>query len=174
MEPSEEIVMAWLNQKGFFTINNYKIGGSELDLLALNPLENRKWHVEVSVSVQPVGGWARQSDPLKDVAFDVLGSQRYEERLERAFTRKFVGKAGQIESKIREIFGGPYDRYLVVGKLDPRYDPPEDFVRVWKKNGVEVRFFADIIKEIQITDATYRDLGRRYIQLIEVFRHGTE
>jgi len=171
LEPSEEIVTAWLNQEGFFTLNNYKIGRSELDLLAFNHLENKKWHVEMSVSVRPVGGWARQEDSLRDHAYSVLGKEQYEERIGNVFRKKFVGDKGRIENKVKEIFGGSYDKYLIVGKLDPKYDPEDVFVQAWKKNDVRVKFFGEIIKEIKITLQSYRDLGRRYMQLIEIFRH---
>lgn len=174
MEASEEIVTAWLNQEGFFTLNNYKVGGNELDLLAFNPLENKKWHIEMSVSVLPIGGWARHGDPLKEVTFEALGPQKYEERIEKRFRSKFIGENGRIESKVREIFGGDYERYLVVGKLSPAYDPRDSFIQAWKKHGVEVKFFRDIIRQIKITTVSYRDLGRRYIQLIETFRYGPE
>jgi hypothetical protein len=57
MEPSEELVTIWLNQNGFFTLNNWKVGGQEIDLLAWNPKTNKKQHYEIQVSVNPVGSF---------------------------------------------------------------------------------------------------------------------
>ena len=53
----EEIVEYWLNTKGFFCMRGIKHGNSEIDFLAIRPNKEgiECWHVEVTVSFNPVG-----------------------------------------------------------------------------------------------------------------------
>jgi hypothetical protein len=53
----EELVVRWLNQRGFFTMREIKCGIDGIDLLAIK-LDNGKitaWHVEVQIIYRPVG-----------------------------------------------------------------------------------------------------------------------
>jgi len=171
MRPAEEIVTAWLNQNGFFTMNNYRLGWHEMDILACHPTKGKRLHVEVQVSVRNVGGWWTKDDPYKGIPFEKLSLQQYEQRIERIFRKKFIGRKGEIEERIKEIFGGPYERCFVVGELHPEYDPDGSFVEAWKKQSVEVKWFREIIREIAISRESYGDRARQYMQLIEFFRH---
>jgi hypothetical protein len=53
----EQLVEEWLNRQSFFTMRGVKSGLSEIDLLAVRHKANEKecWHVEVQVSLRPVG-----------------------------------------------------------------------------------------------------------------------
>jgi len=171
MRPSEEIVTAWLNQNGFFTMNNYRLGRHEIDILACHPSKGKNLHVEVQVSVRNVGGWWTRDDPNRGKTFEELTLPQYEERIGRKFRKKFIGEKGEIENKIKEIFGKPYDRCFVVGELHPKYDPENSFVKAWKKYDVEVKRFKEIAQEIDISRDSYGDRARQYMQLIDLFRH---
>lgn len=54
---AESLVEEWLNRKGFFTIRGLKHGVGEMDILAIKPEDGSVigWHVEVQVSVRPIG-----------------------------------------------------------------------------------------------------------------------
>lgn len=55
---AETLVEEWLNRRGFFTIRGVKEGISEMDLLAVKPLDGagvKALHVEVQTSFRPIG-----------------------------------------------------------------------------------------------------------------------
>lgn len=162
MEPSEELVTIWLNQNGFFTLNNWKVGGQEIDLLAWNPKTNKKQHYEIQVSVNPVGlffGGAK-----------ITTAPPLSQRVKTYFESKFEGKNKRIATKVTEIFGtAKYEKVLVVGLLNETYDPYKRFRQEFRKHGVKVIDFKKIIKELNIKRTRYMD-ARRYIQLERCFR----
>ena len=54
----EEVVSNWLFSKGYFVINNLKIGVNEIDLLVVKVKDgiiSEKIHVEVQCSSNPIG-----------------------------------------------------------------------------------------------------------------------
>jgi len=162
LEPSEEIVVAWLNQKGFFTLNNYKVGNKEIDVLAFKPRTGEKTHVEIGVSVNPVppfGGIRKisKAPPLK-------------ERVKNYFEKKFQGTNDRTTKAVKEIFGTPdYQKMLVVGLLNPKYDTLEGLQQEFEKHHVKVVDFREVMKEIKITRTRYTD-AREYIKLARFFK----
>lgn len=161
VEASEELVMAWLNQKGFFTLNNYRVGNKEIDLLALNPINNDKIHVEISVSVNPVGphfGGAK-----------IGQAPSLDQRVEKYVEKKFRGTKGRTMRRVEEIFGTKnYRKMLIIGLLNPKYDQPNRFKREFAKHNVEVINFSEVMKGLTILKTRYTD-ARRYIQLERTF-----
>ncbi len=72
---AEALVEEWLNRSGYFTIRGVKVGNSEIDLLAVSPNESDGLHVEVSVSIRPMGyiggGSSAKARPLEEVEADI-------------------------------------------------------------------------------------------------------
>lgn len=161
LEPSEELVIAWLNQKGFFTLNNYRVGNKEIDLLALKPKTDERVHVEVSVSVNPVapfGGIRKisQAPPLN-------------QRVKKYVEKKFKGTKDRTAKAVREIFGSAdYQKMLIIG-LNENYDTLEDLQQEFAIYNVKVVHFREVMKDLNITRKRYTD-ARRYIQLERIFR----
>src|SRR5215207_1601828 len=55
---AETLVEEWLNRRGYFTIRGVREGVSEIDLLAVKPLDGtavEALHVEVQTSFRPIG-----------------------------------------------------------------------------------------------------------------------
>ncbi len=57
----ETIVQEWLNRRGYFTIRSLKKGRTECDLLAVSLQNSDAVHVEVNVSINPIG-WIGKRD----------------------------------------------------------------------------------------------------------------
>jgi hypothetical protein len=93
MEPEVHIIERYFQEKEHcLTMSNIKCGRKEIDLLAINPRKNKKYHVEASVHTT-------QGFALKNI--DSLRKEKFEVPI--------------IKEKIHEIFGeGEYIRMLVV------------------------------------------------------------
>jgi len=166
MDPAEEIVTAWLNEKGFFTLNNYRVGLNEIDILTINPRTDEKFHIEMHIPIKPLGA-LRARGPIK------YANASLQARVEEIVNKKFLGKNNKIRKAIEHIFGTRnYKDIFILGKLHPS-DPKNAVIREFAKYRIKVFFFADILKEIkdklQEGEKVYMSTARRYIQLIESF-----
>ena len=139
MDVNEEIIKEWLHLcKGQFTIENitFKVYGkkggsnySNIDLLAVDKNGiyydyEIKWRSVYSLSV---------TDKETPKAF--INQLKRKERIE--LIKKLIGK-----KKYKKVF---VTTYTLFGKsLKKR----EDFIRLFKKEGIEVLFFEDIISEL--------------------------
>jgi hypothetical protein len=156
MEPAEAIVNAWLQMKGYFTMNNIRVANGrpgakpEIDILAVKlnssgkGIEDRM-HVEVTVSVNQFGTW---------------GERGTEELLQNKFMNK------DRVACIKNFFGADYKKLLVLG--DVSYDEVSEFV---KAKGIECYKFSQVIYELKESMAgkSYGDDTRRLLGL--VFKH---
>ena len=142
--PQEEIVRVWLEEKGFFTMTNIKVGAREIDLLAVNPITGEKIHVESHVSVKPVGR-------IRDRGHLRYSKLPLSERIKYIVDKKFKGKVGE---RVKEIFGtDDYNCLHVCGKINK--DDPDEVSKEFEKNGVKAEFFETILKElIEILNST--------------------
>jgi len=97
MEPEVHIIERYFQEiKNCLTMSNIKCGRNEIDLLAINPRKNKRYHVEASVHTT-------QSFALKHV--DSLRKKKFEVPI--------------IKEKIHKIFGeGEYIRMLIVWYAD--------------------------------------------------------
>ncbi len=93
VNPAEDIVNVWLQDKGYFTQQNIvvpKKGGSrgkEIDILAINPQGDKIW-VEVTVSPRPRKQLAReQVDKIVELAKNKFHREK-EERVRNIFRSK--------------------------------------------------------------------------------------
>lgn len=90
MDPAEEIVSLWLKQRGFFIMNEVKVGyrGKEIDFLAFDPKDGRRVHVEVHASVRPLaplrpwgpakyGKWIQLKGSLKSTVWKSSSLRTY-------------------------------------------------------------------------------------------------
>ena len=169
MDPAEEVVSLWLQQKGFFVRYNVDVGyrGKEIDFLAVDASCGRRVHVEVHVSVNPLG-------PLRPWSPARYGKMPLEDRVRYYYLDKFVGSVRKdtgelvnrcVEEKVREVFGsGDYERWLVLGELHRR-DSKDRLVEEFGRHGVKVFFLRDVLKEIRIRGIARKRTGR-FIQLM--------
>lgn len=169
MDPAEEIVSLWLQQKGFFIRHNVPVGyrGKEIDFLAVNIEEGRRVHVEVAVSVRPLG-------PLRPWSPAKYGEMPLEERVRLYYLKKFVGAikepTGELinrcieEAAKRILLTSEYEKWLVLGELHKK-DSEDELKQEFAKHGVNVIFFKDVLKEIQIKGIAKYHTGR-FLQLL--------
>ncbi|MHA1834615.1 MAG: hypothetical protein ACTSV7_11590 [Candidatus Baldrarchaeia archaeon] len=169
MDPAEEIVSLWLQQKGFFIRHNVKVGyrGKEIDFLAVNIENDKRVHVEVHASVFPLG-------PLRPWSPAKYGRMPVEDRVKYYYLDKFVGPTKEgtgelvnrcIEETVKRILKTDnYEKWLVLGALH-KMDSEDQLKKEFDKHGVKVFFLKDILKEIQI-EGTARDRTGRFIQLL--------
>jgi hypothetical protein len=166
MDPAEQIVTLWLYQQGYFTMNEIKAShGKEIDILAMHPQTGHKRHVEVTVSIIPVGELRAQS-PAR-----CSGSPR-NERIRDFYRKKFVGKNSCVERKVKEYFEtAEYEKILVVGNLGK--DNPIEVEEELRKYRVKMVLLEDILKQVvekmKKEKKVYMDSNGRYIQILSTF-----
>ena len=175
MNPAEEITKYWLQQEGFFTMDNVSVGfqRKEIDILAFHPLTGEHLHVEVKVSVrpaQPIRGWGPSSfgsEPLKDRVRDYCNNKFV--GIVNKKTRK-VSEQRRIERKAESLLGTrEYKKMLVLGKL--KGDSPDEITDAFAANEVEVVFFERVICELHDAMVDVQQNGaRKYVQLIKKFQ----
>lgn len=88
MDPAEEIVNAYLQSDGYFTITSTRVGQKELDILGIHPLRNHGLHAEVHVSLSPAGR-LRPWGPLK------FGELPLTWRVKALCNNKFIGTSSK-------------------------------------------------------------------------------
>lgn len=101
MNPAEEIVKFWLQEKGYFVQSSVKIGRKEIDILAINQLnpKDRK-HIEVSVSIRMVD--TKETPQTKALHYK---ENKFEDpRVQEEIYKRFGDKT-------------PYSKELVVGDI---------------------------------------------------------
>ena len=150
-------------------MSNVKVGyrGKEIDFLAVNPVTNRRVHVEVHASVFPLA-------PLRAWRSAKFGKEPINERMRHYYNNKFIGatKEGSgkllnrcVEYRAAEKLGSKdYERWLVLGKLHKR-DSEDEIKKEFTKLGGEVFFVKDILKNIQFKGAARESTGR-FLQLL--------
>ena len=154
--PAEELVTAWLQERGYFTMNNKKVPrkgggmGAEIDILATNRKKNI-W-VEVSVSTNP------RCNYLKETRFkSTVGHYASN------FRRK------DKNQKVRSYFGKNYEKWLVYGKLALTVTEKDKFEKALLKKGVKAIQFGKIFGELRSLRGYRLDTARGYMNLFEAF-----
>ena len=133
MNPAEEIVKFWLQNKGYFIQSSIGLPkGKEIDILAINR-KGDKLHVEVSVSINSVNSRTPKALALEEC------------------NKKFKAVESSVESRLGKGFKKIYVRGRInQGKKDIR----EEYAKECKKYGVEVLRFEDILKEVSTNLST--------------------
>lgn len=158
MEPEVHIVERYMQlvEKCFTMTNIMLEGGKEIDLLAFNPINNEKYHVEVRVAT---GRGFR----LRLVDTHTKSGRKHRRGLDTLNEIKFAHST--VVNAVKEIFGGgEYRKVLVVWDVeDSRVT--EQAKSLYK---IEIWKISDIIGELmrEVKTKPYRNDVLRTIQLI--------
>lgn len=160
MDLIESIVASWFNAKGYFVIQNLKVGVYEVDLLAIKLNEFQKIedavHVEIQCSSNPIG-YIGGSTSAKKRSFDEIeqGVMAYiEKKFEHPKTKKVIAS----------IFGQSYRRLFVCGNLKD-----ETTIEFFKKHDVEVVRVWEIFDDVKKHNEKFETGSwNRYHQLLHL------
>lgn len=155
-DPAEDIVNVWLNQNGYFTIRNIKVGRKEIDLLGIDK-DGKAVHVEVTISIDPA---------TKSIEKEVKQAQDF-------YTKKFDTK---IEKKIEELLGHKnYEKWVILGetkKIKGMSDEEniEYWRKVWKNDDKinQVHFMDEVLKKIKF-EVVPLDYASKFIRMLRKF-----
>jgi len=132
-------------------------GGKEIDLLAVNPINNAKWHVEARVST---------TMPLRMKASYTKSDRCHKNGLDYFQKEKFEHKA--VKEKIRELFGTTkLNKWLVVYTTEMGNDPSW-IQTAYNRFGIKVILINDIVEVLKgkIETKGSRDDVLRLLELI--------
>ena len=153
MNPAEEIVKHWLQDKGYFLQSSIRLAhNKEIDILAINKNKDEKLHIEVSVSV-------RMANYDKNAV----------ELAEHFSERKFLS----IKDDVANILGEKYRKTLVVGNVSYKNkDMLQDFIQECDKRDIKVITIQRILDEIRpsLSTHTYLNSVIKSIQIAQVFK----
>ncbi|MEK7170115.1 MAG: hypothetical protein AAB767_02405 [Patescibacteria group bacterium] len=157
MNPAEEIVKFWLQEQGYFLQSSIRLPkNKEIDILAIDPKTNNKFHIEVSVSVR---------------------CANYDKNAEQ-FTKEFSDrKFDSVEEFVTKILREKYTRILVVGNISfKNKDIRQEFITECRKLNLEIVLFQDILNKVRPLLGTKTHLNSiiKAIQLAEVFEGTNE
>jgi hypothetical protein len=135
----EQVVEEWLNRRGFFTIRGLKSGLGEIDLLAVQ-LRAREppecWHVEVTISFNPIGYIGGGNSAKRRSSLDV-----------EAGVREWVQKKFDDEAVVRRrdslVSGATWTRVLVHGRVRHLTELP-----LFERHGVTLIPYREILEEL--------------------------
>ena len=156
MEPEVHIVDRYLQLvKKCFTMTNIMLKrGKEIDLLAINPKTNEKYHIEVRIAT---------GFPLRMIDTQTRNGRKHKRGVDTLNKIKFEPQI--VVHGVKEIFGSPeYKKVLVV------WDVQDSDVIKGAKDvyDIEVWKISDVISEMmtKIGTKSYRDDVLRTVQLI--------
>jgi len=115
---AEEIVEEWLNRQGYFTIRGVKLGGQEMDLLAVRFDEKgTTWrHIEVQASSRPISYVSSLAKEVqRATGRGPAHPGRREEEVLRQGIREWIEKKfdlGEKQRVKRELGGAEWTREL--------------------------------------------------------------
>jgi len=162
MEPEVHIIERYFQLvERAFTMTNIRCrGGKEIDLLAVDPRNDRRWHVEARVST---------SFPIRMRATYTRDGRCHRNGLDWFKKEKF--EHPYVLERIKEIFGSleDYEKILVVFTTEKGY-APEWIEEAYKKYGIRVWFIRDVIEALKerIRVVGARDDVLRLIELISM------
>lgn len=171
METTEKIVEAYIRYvKGWATIPNLRCPGAgqkEIDLFAIDPVTDERWHIETSVSIS--GGFSKlTNDPYEagehKIRVKAAGARR---KLGFFATEKFGHPS--VIAKLAE-FGCEEDglRRAIVS-----WDCKEGVVEAAKEQGIEVWLLPDLMREIaELAKKGNAYLGDDTLRTITLFARG--
>jgi len=161
-QASEEIVEAWLKEKGYFIMRNIRLkGNKEIDFLAINldggyePL-GKRCHIEVQVSPYsraiekpywPPEEWAKQ-----------LAKRKFEDEAVRA--------------EVVRRLGGDYQKVLVLGsygRTKPNKRERDRLIKEIEKRGVRVIKFETVLNQV-LKALTTRTHTQPSLQVLQYFK----
>jgi hypothetical protein len=170
MNTTEKIVEAYVRYvKGWATIPNIRCKGQlEIDLLAIDPVSDDRYHIETSVLVATGFGKLRDL-PFDEQKLKVRGQQPFQRRTFDFFdTKKFSSAA--VVAKLGE-YGfepGRYKKVIVTWGYDP------SLVSKAEAKGIELWDFPDVLTELSKSlggsRAHYMDDTLRTLQLYDRVR----
>lgn len=140
---AEVVVEEWLNRQGYFTIRGAKLGNDEIDILALRVLSNgeiERRHIEVQVSIKPIGYISTLPDKKR-------AAKRTSEEL--ALGVKLWVEKKYFKSNKKQLFenlGGEWTREFVIHNV--RHQQEVDLIRDY---GIKILYLKDILDELKST-----------------------
>jgi len=147
VETTEKVVEAYVRYvKGWATIPNIKCPGQyEIDLLAIDPKNNDKYHIESGVSVS--GGFSKlTTKPYDAELMKVRVQQAVQRRTFGYFTERKFATPGIVETLAKYGFEpGNYQKVIVSWGWEEAVEAEAE------AKGIELWHFADILKTIAKT-----------------------
>ena len=158
MEPEVHIVDRYMQLvKKCLTMTNIMLkGGKEIDLLAINPQANEKYHIEVRVAT---GRGFR----LRMIDTQTKNGRKHRRGVDTLSKIKFEPQT--VVNSVKEIFGSSdYHKVLVVWDVQNG----EVIKGARDDYGIEVWKISNVIREMmkEIKSRSYRDDVLRTVQLI--------
>lgn len=156
----EEVVSNWLFSKGYFVINNLKIGVNEIDLLAVKVKDGsmtEKIHIEIQCSSNPVG-YIGGSSSAK-----VRSENELKKGVSEYVQKKFLQR--KVIKVVESYFGKGYEKWFICGVLKD-----ECTIDAFKKHNIRVMRIWEILEEYREMSKNKKDYigtaqGNRYQQL---------
>ncbi len=133
---AEEVVEEWLNRNGYFTIRGIKAGVSQIDILAIKPLDGQHEcrHIEVSLSINPISYMTVHNARKLD---DAELTEQVQKWIEKKFDQP------RITELRRSLCPGNWIKELVVGKVKH-----EEEIELIRQAGVIVHQLKDVLSEM--------------------------
>lgn len=161
METSERIVESYVRHvKGWMTISNVKCKqNKEIDILAIDPLSNKKYHIEVSVHI---------TTPFQKLTTNEIERGKGDEAKRRRTLKFFVEDKfndTNILEKLKDYgFSEDYGKVIVTYDVEES----EEMKQALEENKIAIWKIHDLIKEIMenVDSKYYSDDILRTIQLI--------
>jgi len=166
METTEKVVEAYVRHiKGWATIPNVKCAGQyEIDLLAIDPVEGGRYHIESTVSV------SRSFDKLTADSFDPTA---YKERVKKVRQRRTIGFFHERKFSPPEVVGrlvdfgfeaGKYDRIVVAWDWTPEAEDQAAGLGIilWSFQNI----LRELIEDLGGTRTYFTDDTLRTLQLL--------
>jgi len=158
LEISEDVVSLAYQSLGYFVMEGQKVGGREIDLLALR-LGNdgaiqERLHVEVSISTRPIGvlrdkpGLASGRDPV--AAAEAFAKKKFHD--------PSVLKAVETAFKSKD-----YKRVFVHGRLSKKAEPQ---LCVLRAQGIECTHVGKLVREAQ--QGSMRNRLQRAVEIADL------
>ena len=164
-EAAEEIVEAWLKQRGYFVMRNIRLRkNKEIDFLAIRLREDRKevekkCHIEVQVSPysRAIG---KPFWPPECWAEDYI-------------KKKFDDE--DVREEVKRKLGKNYERVLILGSYGQQKPNKAERMRLIKEfeiRGIRVVKFEDVLKEVMesLGTETHREPSIKTLQLIKFMK----
>lgn len=136
----EQLVEEWLNRAGFFTVRGVKVGLSEIDLLAIKPIDGalKCKHVEVQISFSPIGYIGGSSSAKRRTPSETQDGVK--EWVDRKFQKKEV-----VRRRDEFVQGAKWEKVLVHEKV--RH--PEELTLL-SECGVTLKPYIEILDELML------------------------
>lgn len=144
----EELVIEWLNRKGYFTIHDIRIGNNEIDVLAIKPTGSgcERRHIEVSVSANPIAYLTiRNAKTRNDLEL--------RQAVDQWIDKKFGGPAMELK---QSLCRGDWTKEVVLGKIKH-----EDEIQILEEKKVITHRLEKLLPEMAQQDRCLQSAGGR-------------